>query len=394
MANVAVKFYSMSAQAYGNATKDNGALYFVNNGELYKGTQRFGANKVFTVPANTTITGETDEEKLNSALTAAGVAAENANAIGGDILTGYGAAKVFNGSTWIDLGADTSSIIAQISDSTSTSTANGITVSVTTSDGYVTGVSVGATEITGVSLVSATTGSFTDLVVANTATFSATSVEADSLTVNGSTIEEIAGAQISASTLAGSIADGAGLSLVREGQVVNYVESYVGAQLQSFGNAMHFIGVATALSYPTSAQAGDIVVIGDISASDAFLGFDSNGDFTNNSGEIVESVLQGQEYVYDGSKWEKIGDENVPSGGTGTSSVNGVEVTVVTAQATAAPTVTLTGVGDAAAKSVATTLDASGANLPTEAAVASYVSSAISAAELVWLDENNSPITT
>lgn len=48
MANVAVKFYSMSQSAYESATKDNGALYFVTNGELYKGAQRFGANKVFS----------------------------------------------------------------------------------------------------------------------------------------------------------------------------------------------------------------------------------------------------------------------------------------------------------------------------------------------------------
>lgn len=385
MANVAVKFYSMSAQAYGNATKDNGALYFVNNGELYKGAQRFGANKVFTVPGNTDQTAE--GFNLASALTAAGVT----GAIGGDILTGYGAAKVFNGSTWIDLGADVSSIIGQISDSTSSSTANGITVSVTTSDGYVTGVSVEAANISATS-VTAGSGTFTNLTVADTATFSATSVEASTLTVNGSTVNEIAQAEIAASTLVGSISDGAGASLVKEGQVVNYVESYVGAQLQSFGNAMHFVGVATSQSYPTSAQAGDIIVIGDISASDAFLGFDSNGDFTSNSGEIVESVLQGQEYVYDGSKWEKIGDENVPSGGSSVSAMNGVSVEVVTAQATAAPTVTLTGFGTAAAKAAVTNIDVSGANLPTEAAVASYVSTAISAAELVWLDENNTPI--
>ena len=35
-----------------------GALYFVNNGELYKGTSRFGANKVFTAVANASTLGE------------------------------------------------------------------------------------------------------------------------------------------------------------------------------------------------------------------------------------------------------------------------------------------------------------------------------------------------
>ena len=302
---------------------------------------------------------------MASALTAAGAT----GAIGGDILTGYGAAKVFNGSTWIDLGADVSSIIAQISDSTSTSTANGITVSVTTSDGYVTGVEVGASQISCDS-VTAGTGTFTNLVVSSSATFDVTEVVASSLTVNGSTIEEIADARISAATLTGSISASDGTSLVNEGQVVNYVS----AQLESFGNAMHFTGVVTSL--PSEASAGDIVVIG-----------------TPGEGESLPAGLSaGQEYVYDGTKWEKIGDESVPSGGSSTSTMNGVSVEVVTAQATAAPTVTLTGFGDAAAKSVSTTLDASASNLPTESAVAAYVSTAISAAELLWLDEEGDPI--
>ena len=273
---------------------------------------------------------------------------------------------MFNGSTWLDLGADVSSIIAQISDSTATSTANGITVSVTTSDGYVTGVQVDATNI------SASSGTFTNLTVTDSATFSATSVEASSLTVNGSTVEEIAQAEIASATLTGSISSSTGTSLTTEGQVVNYVS----AQLQSFGNAMHFTGVVTSL--PSEASAGDIVVIG-----------------TPEEGEsLPEGLYAGQEYVYDGSKWEKIGDESVPSGGSSTSTMNGVSVEVVNASATAAPTVTLSGFGDAAAKSVATTLDSSASNLPTESAVAAYVSTAISAAELVWLDENNSPIVT
>ena len=40
-----VKFYSVSASA---ERTDAGGVYFVDGGELYKGTQRFGANKVFT----------------------------------------------------------------------------------------------------------------------------------------------------------------------------------------------------------------------------------------------------------------------------------------------------------------------------------------------------------
>lgn len=75
MATQAVKFYSMSAQAYESATKSNGALYFLTNGELYKGTQRFGANKVHTASANAATLSE-----ATAGLT---------NVIGGDILLGF-----------------------------------------------------------------------------------------------------------------------------------------------------------------------------------------------------------------------------------------------------------------------------------------------------------------
>lgn len=230
------------------------------------------------------------------------------------------------------------------------------------------------------------------MVVSSSATFDVTEVVASSLTVNGSTVEEIADARISAATLTGSISASAGTSLVNEGQVVEYVS----AQLQSFGNAMHFTGVVTSL--PSEASAGDIVVIG-----------------TPEEGQSLPAGLSsGQEYVYDGTNWEKFGDESIPSGGSSVSAMNGVSVEVITAQATAAPTVTLSGFGVAATKSVATSIGpaasipatgtegqegyvpaveaASDANLATEKAVRDSIDSAISAAELVWLDENNSPI--
>ena len=50
MATQAVKFYSVSSLP---ASPSAGALYFVNGGELYKGTKRFGANKVYTANAET-----------------------------------------------------------------------------------------------------------------------------------------------------------------------------------------------------------------------------------------------------------------------------------------------------------------------------------------------------
>ena len=44
MATQAVKFYSVASLP---STPNPGALYFVDGGELYKGAQRFGGNKVF-----------------------------------------------------------------------------------------------------------------------------------------------------------------------------------------------------------------------------------------------------------------------------------------------------------------------------------------------------------
>ena len=45
-----VKFYSVASDA---TRSDTNGIYFVTGGELYKGTSRFGANKVFTVPSDT-----------------------------------------------------------------------------------------------------------------------------------------------------------------------------------------------------------------------------------------------------------------------------------------------------------------------------------------------------
>ena len=218
MATQAVKFYSVASLPQ---TPNAGALYFVNGGELYKGAQRFGANKVYTASPEL-VAGTTTLESYTSGLK---------TLISGDILIGYKGAKGWDGQAWHELSADLSSIIASISDGTSSGTSNGITVGVTTTDGCVTGVTVNADEINGVSLVSAATGHFKDLTVDNNATFTATTVEASKLTLNGTEITVLPGA-ISAS-------DGTGI--VNEGQVVNYVS----AQLESFGNVIHFKGVVT-----------------------------------------------------------------------------------------------------------------------------------------------------
>jgi len=222
---------------------------------------------------------------LASALTAAGVT----GAIGGDILTGYGAAKVFNGTTWIDLGADVGSIISQISDSTESSTANGITVDVTTSDGVVTAVGVSADDLV-VDSISASTANFGDL-TASTATFTATSVSANSLTINGSTVEQIADTRIASipASTATSTATGITVSVTTQGGSVTAVS----VDATSFGNVMHFKGVVTELPSESNV-AGDIVVIGAAEQGET----------------LPPGLVAGQEYIYTSTGWELIGDQN------------------------------------------------------------------------------------
>ena len=90
-----VKFYSVAANA---EKSDANGIYFVTGGELYKGTSRFGANKVFTAVAAAS--------SLDAAT--AGITGQ----IGGDILVGFGAAKVWDAEanagsgSWVDLGQD------------------------------------------------------------------------------------------------------------------------------------------------------------------------------------------------------------------------------------------------------------------------------------------------
>ena len=69
-----VKFYSVSAAT--TPTDANG-IYFKDDGHLYKGTSRFGANKVFTVSK------EADLD-VSAALTS--------GKIEGDVAIGYGSA--------------------------------------------------------------------------------------------------------------------------------------------------------------------------------------------------------------------------------------------------------------------------------------------------------------
>ena len=319
-------------------------------------------------------------------------------------MTGFGAAKVFNGSTWVDLGqdqvaltdqlkalvaglafasdsgsyitgitqdSDTGNVTAAVSNfandvkaaignSSVSGAGNGITVSVATTSGIVTSVQVSAADLT-VDTITAGTGNFTNLNVSSTASFAATTVSADSLTIGGKSVEQIAGEQIAASTLTGTISNAAGTSLVTDGQVVEYVS----AAVSSFDNAMHFIGTTSEVVQDSTTCPTDIT------------GY-STADMK--SGDIV---LNGTaEYIWNGSKWEKIGDQSAVTGGGSGVTVSGVTVSVATAAATAFPSVTVQGIGTAATKDyVATNMASDGTGLPTESAVAAYVKTFADAAD-------------
>ena len=391
-----VKFYSVASLP---STANAGGVYFVNNGELYKGSQRFGLGRVTVAESTASIEGA---------------------ARGDIVVTGSGAGWVFDGTNWQSIGGDIASLqsmwqadistwtaglvqsgegsyitgITQaadgkvtasasnfatdakeaIGDGSATSTANGITVDVVTTSGSVTSVSVSASEITcdsvtasagtftdltvsgtasftattveastltvtgsegdftvggstipeyisnaigalaastvnasangiqvgvttqsgkvtdvtvSASQISAQSGTFETLTVTDTATFSATSVSADSLTIGGSTVEQLADKQIAAiaaSTVV-SASNGITVSVTTQGGSV----TAVALNAEAFGNAIHFRGVEASTGAVSDPEAGDIVVIG----SEPGTGF-----------------VAGQEYIYTGSAWELIGDQN------------------------------------------------------------------------------------
>ena len=386
MATQAVKFYSVASLP---SQPSNAALYFVTGGELYKGAKRFGANKVYTANAETV--ANTALSTYTEGLT---------DLIAGDILLGYQGAKVWDGAAWQDLSADVDSIIESVA----------ATFATGDSDGQLKLGSVNAT-VSGWSYVDFLKGVVTsatttvDEVDTTTTTVTASTGTFGNLTVGGKTVPEIAaevigsisqstssatdtnaGITVSVTTSAGSVTgvQVAGPSItntirttIPEGETYVASEKAVRDAISSFDNAVHFAGVATPASYPTTAASGDITVIGPI-ASDAALGFDSNGAFTSTAADVVTPVKEGQEYIWDGTKWEKIGDQSAVTGGTSTSTVNGVTVEVATAAATAFPSVTLSGIGTAASVDFATEVTESASTLPTGGAVYSFVNGLVS----------------
>lgn len=377
-----VKFYSVS-----DTTKlsDQGGIYFVDGGELYKGSQRFGLGRV---------TKAATKEALD-ALT--GVCR-------GDINVGYLGAQVFDGTAWQPLGGDTASLqnswkgdisaavsglvsggtgsiitqITQDADGKVTASATAFPVLATGDaagevklgsknakvngwDGLVASVAANTTtlgtatdDITGLKTsVSTLNGKVTDIErfvhtddgggrveasVGNFGTLTATSFEVD-----GSTVEQIADKQISAiaASTVSSSSNGITVGVTTSGGSVTAVT----VNASTFGNVMRFKGTVTSPSEDTNPVPGDIVVIGSQSA---------------------EGYVTGQEYIYtNASAWELIGDQNTYA----------IKATVdASFAAIAASWSTLKG---AAFVGTTTTVTADATTLPTCIAVATYVESEI-----------------
>lgn len=367
-----IKFYSLASMP--TESIDANGLYFIDNGEIYKGAVRFGRGRVTTqetVPAD---------------------------AVRGDINVYGGVAKVFDGTAWQELGGttptfDTGDSDGQLKLGSVNATVSGwgtLAASVSANASSISDLesAVGAIEsivdVSNGGAVSASSGTFTNLTVTDTATFSVTTVSASSLTIGGSTVAEIADAQIAAisSSTATSTANGVTVSVTTQGGSV----TAVAVNAASFGNVMHFAGVVSTPTEIATPAGGDIVVIG----SQPDTGY-----------------VAGQEYIYDGTKWEVIGDQNTYALNTyapGTEVVTAAAATLpdaVHAIAAAFDTLNTTvsglasdlasvstaldsltssfaSLGTAAQASVANSVDTSATTLPTCSAVADYVGTELS----------------
>lgn len=476
-----VKFYSVS-----NTTKlsDQGGIYFVDGGELYKGSERFGLGRVTKATTKAALDALKDARR-------------------GDINVGYLGAQVYDGTAWQPLGGDTESLqnswkgdisaavsglvsggtgsiitqITQDADGKVTATAvafpafttgendgevklgsqnakvngwDGLVASVaanTKALGTVTGrvgtlekgldsLNTGLSSLQDEVLKNATSigGNTTSINTLNTkvtriegivkvadgGTVSASVGSFATLTVGGSTVEQLADKQIAAiaaSTVSAS-SNGITVGVTTSGGSVTAVT----VDASTFGNVMRFRDTVSDTANVSNPAAGDIVVIAGVT--------DSKSTFVN-----------GQEYIYTNeNKWEVIGDQNTyatkatvdasfAAVASSWATLKGAAfvdtTTTVTADATTLPTcsavatyvgseiakldatvsassngveftvtetdgkltaATLTGVGTAASANVTNTVTSAGTSLPTESAVASYVAAAIASA-LTWYTE-------
>ena len=412
------------------ATKDGAGVYFVDGGELYKGTERFGLGRVTVAASTTGVQGPARGDIVVTGSGAGWVYVDSTNGwkpIGGDTsdLQSAWQADISTWTSGLVSGGEGSYItgITQDADGKVTASAAAFpTLATGTTDGTlklgsgadakVSGWDTVKTDISnlqavvsysgsGDSVVTATTGNFTNLSV-STANFSATTVSASTLTVNGTQVNNIAatdasgddkGVAVTVSTARGGVtgvdvvvtsatllqslalSDFAGKTVVASATGIAEaasatdtkipteaaVRKAIDAKVASLDNAMHYIGITE-----TSAMA------------QGWTGTPTITGKTYTEKKAGDIVLKGtQEYIWNGSAWEIVGDQSAVTGGTSTSTVNDVSVTVVTAAATAFPTVTLSGVGTAASKNFADTLASTGTSLPTESAVAGYVTGLI-----------------
>lgn len=243
--STAVKFYSVSALP---STLANGGIYFVQGGELYKEAQRFGLARVTDISSlnnDGTVTSENLQAKINALAP---------NAARGDLAYGYGAAKVYNGSTWVDLGADSSAtdeLAARVS-------------AIETVVSVVTATPEGEVESVTTTTVSADSGYFTNLSVVGDADFVATTIAASTITVGGETLESVvstlAYSEILAipSSTATSTSNGITVGVTTSSGGVTMVT----VDAAAFANVVDFAGVITSGSLPSTPKKGDIVVIG------------------------------------------------------------------------------------------------------------------------------------
>lgn len=273
-----VKFYSVDALPQ---TPNAGGLYFVkegntNFGQLYRGSQLIGAARVTKEETNPT------------------------TAIRGDInISTARGAEIYDGSNWVPL-----------SDASLTKRVENIEAVVSYSG-------------KGDKVVTADTGIFTNLTVSDTASFSATTVTATTLTVDDETKATFGGATISA------IADREALSKIADIAEASVSASANGVEVKVVTQSGSVKGVEVAVDATSSTaditkdstklvRAGDVAgYIADVAKAMHFRGLATIVDgevtpddkvATNVPGDVVITT-DGQEYVWTGSKWEKLGDE-------------------------------------------------------------------------------------
>jgi hypothetical protein len=434
MATTQVKFYSKAEMPTENV--DQNGLYFIQNGELYKGSKRFGLGRVTIASSTTEVVGA---ERGDIVVTGSGAGWVYAGSeagwksIGGDIgtITSAWKSDISASLSGLSVG-DANSYITNITQNADGSvTANaaafpsfdynpeassasdddgGIYVTVTTQSGAVTGVSVSADNLS-VSTVTAETGNFTNLNVSDTATFSATTVSATTLTIGGSTVEQLADKQIAAISASTKTSSAAGITVgvtTQGGSVTS-----VSVDASTFTNVMHFLGVGsvskTASGVDVTPPAGKTPVAGDI-VIDSETGLEAicTGTDPSTTWELIgdNAVYALNAYTSTATVYANV--ETLPGavnaagaaidalktktdayvGGTSSSEVSGITTSVTIASATMAPTVSLAvdaaalsqalGLGTAASKNYADEVTANAATLPTCSAVASYVGAEIS----------------